>query len=216
MIKQIVTFVLLSIVVSAGSYAAQISHNGYTLDTNTSIVSGGGLDWMQWTQTQGLSIGQATQAYSASGWRLATNAEMAALYNSFAFENGIPASYQFVDDENLHQEVSTINPTQSHSAFIELFGVTAPASGSDGPASAALYGSDADADWLYNAALVHSGFSSVIRYAGLSADNYTISESYAGMGVALVRPVPLPATAWLFLAGLVSLVTAKRTTRRAC
>ena len=39
--------------------AALITHNGYMLNTNTNIVTGGGLEWLQWDVTLGMSISDA-------------------------------------------------------------------------------------------------------------------------------------------------------------
>jgi len=65
------------------THAGPITHNGYTLDEGTHIVSGGGLEWLQWDQTIGRSVNAVITDPLYAGWRLANNNEMASLFNAF-------------------------------------------------------------------------------------------------------------------------------------
>ena len=65
------------LVTSMASQAAIISHYGYERDSASNIVTGGGLEWLKWDVTKGLSINAALAAYSADGWMLASNSQMA-------------------------------------------------------------------------------------------------------------------------------------------
>ena len=74
---------------SANAYSATVSYSGYSLDTNTNIITDGDIEWLRWDQTIGMSIDQALSAYSADGWRVASNIEVATLFNSFALQPSI-------------------------------------------------------------------------------------------------------------------------------
>jgi hypothetical protein len=60
--------------------------NGYTRDDASVVVQGFGLEWLQWTETQGQSVDNALRDYEDDGWRLATNIEMADLFNAFSVD----------------------------------------------------------------------------------------------------------------------------------
>lgn len=86
---------------------------GYDLDESTNIVTGGGLEWLQWDETVGMTVGQAITEYGVDGWRLATSTEMSNLLNSFFNVN---------TNSLLDLDISIKN---SHIAdFIDMFGVT--------------------------------------------------------------------------------------------
>lgn len=65
------------------THAGPITYNGYTLDEAENIVSGGGLEWLQWDETIGLSADEVSTDPVYAGWRLANNNEMASLFNAF-------------------------------------------------------------------------------------------------------------------------------------
>jgi len=212
---------------------ASIIFNGYTHDTSSDIVTGGGLDWLQWDYTIGQSIdtalaGAATSAYGG-GWAPASNAQMAGLFNSFGFG-------AFVSDENASQHYSdAVNVTEDAAtdnelAFISMFGDTFQASGSSFclsgecyQESAAWFGDDADGDFQFNRATVYDDYKAVsfgtptLMRGGAWMDtdlliNSGSSSSDAFRGVALVRstPVPEPSIIALFGLGLVGIGFARR------
>jgi len=102
--------------------AALITHNGYTLDEDTDIVTGGGLEWLQWDVTKGLSVNTALAANGifggadyGNGWTLATNEQMAALFNAFTFNSTTTGT-------SLGFTANTDNTVMDN--FIELMGTT--------------------------------------------------------------------------------------------
>lgn len=218
MFKNALALVILSLSLTAN--AVTISYNGYSLNTTTNMVSGGGLQWLQWSQTAGQSIDTALNGYAASGWRLATNLEMATLFNAFDF------GYTFLDDELRSQYQHQSNPLNSFSAeneFLELFGSTYyQGGGNDGQGDPLVYtfaffGNDADGDGRYNLAYVRDEYLSATNqyatgWAQLYQDSWMTDYSYAEYGVALVRtsPVPVPAAVWLFGSALLGLAGKKR------
>ena len=216
MVKKVVTFLALTLPLSAA--ASTVSYHGYTLDTDSNIVTGGGLEWLQWDQTAGQSISAALANYSGDGWRLATNTEMAALFNAFNFGS------TFDTNENTTQEVSLYDSAYSFGVaneFIALFGDTYAGFNYDYgdplESSAALFGIDPNQDGYYNFAVVTDEYDLVSGQLqpGRAAmyDDYrlaTFSYSYLGVALVQVTQVPLPASGWLFMSGLTGLMIRKR------
>lgn len=212
---------------SSASYGSVISHYGYSRDTQSAsnVVTGGGLEWLMWDVTKGMSISSALDEYAKDGWVLATNLQMASLFNSFQFGkndwNSIEGQTQFISLEWDSREDSSYN------AFFSLFGSTwhsdCGANGRDycyeitDPFrnAMAFFGSDLNKDGYYNLvslvddSLYHyDDFSSnpvpheAVIYEGL----YPSTQSNDIVGVALVRmlttvpaPVPTPGTLGLLL-----------------
>lgn len=198
---------------SLASHSATISYQGYTLDTNTHIVSDGGIEWLQWSQTSNQTVNNALATYAASGWRLASNYEMAQLFNNFGL--GSHAGVTFVDDESLYQ--SAFFPFDAAeegitNQFLELFGLSFPQNVlqcNSLPGSCdqtfALFGSDNDGDGFINIAKVSDDWGGYSSSISLDPDNfYTLDNTSLSVGVALVRGsvVPIPAAAWLFASAL--------------
>jgi hypothetical protein len=209
---------------------ASIIFNGYTHDTSTDIVTGGGLDWLQWDYTIGQSIdtalaGAATSAYGG-GWALASNAQMAGLFNSFgfgAFGTVEHSTYRFSDPFTSSEDAVTDNEL----AFISMFGDTYLAGGFASCAGAecyqearALYGSDADGDNFFNRALVYDDYRLMFGtrqtlqsgFIELNVDQWANWIGDVRSGVALVRAasVPEPSIFALFGLGLVGIGFARR------
>lgn len=220
MFKQAIALLCLFIYLPLPGYAETISYNGYTLDTETNIVTGGGLEWLQWDVTVGQSINTALTNYGGDGWRTATNTEMAALYNEFGF------GVVFDTDENTPQSATLVDDQYSFGSaneFINLFGDTYQAAGNSYnygdqfERSSAVFGGDQDSDNLYNLASVSDEYTSSdgdpeSGRAYLHIDYIGASTTRHSDGVALVRVsiVPVPAAAWLFGSALVGLVGFKR------
>jgi hypothetical protein len=226
------------LLLSTNVNADLISHSGYTLDTDTNVITDGNLEWLRWDITTGMSINQALSVYSTDGWRLASNTVMANLFNSFSFN-----SIVFDTDETTSQYGGTPadNTTENSPAnqFIELFGYTSYSSGTvndccggtyyydpNDPATQAnaLFGEDANTNGLFNNGWVRDDFTLDGRtepgWVGLGGEYAYLTADYISSttGVALVRgetisAVPIPAAAWLFGSGLIGLIGIARRKR---
>lgn len=212
MTKLIQTAIALVMLTLAGkTYAALIEYNGYTLDESTNIVTGGGLEWLQWDVTVGMNINTALADIADGiiggvdygiGWSLASNVQMSSLFNAFDF--GAPFIWD--GDEQTVQSLNTGSDgaieditTDAELQFTAILGETesfAPESSNPVSISRALFGNDLDGDLLYNLALVTDDFQSEggIKNGGvqLLADNYEASfpdHRADSTGVALVRDV---------------------------
>jgi hypothetical protein len=205
--------------VSGLANAALITHNNYTLNDSTNIVTHtDGTEWLQWDVTQGKSIKDALDIYTSDGWVLAGNVQMGALFADFGW---------FSDpDENVRS--GTASPftdgidESPMDMFLMLFGNTLQDAGYPYGTgnnalllTYALYGDDADADNGYNSAQVVSDYTWVGISRGGSAvtnrDNTFLSHEYLEptYGIALVRviEVPEPSTLAIFALGMIGLAS---------
>jgi hypothetical protein len=217
------------LVLSASANAAILSYGGYTHDTTTNIVTGNGLEWLQWDATLGWSINSIQSqlgTLEGGGWSVASNAQMTQLFNAFDF--GIT----FDTDESTSQSVSTGYNHLAGSiadpdlAFISMFSETYQTggywychAGHCLKQSIAIYGQDLNNNGLYNLATVRDDYqdASTGRHidglARLSADYLNERDGDWSYGIALVRevsPVPVPAVLWLFGSGLLGLIAIAR------
>ena len=214
MLKQ--TLALVGITLSLSANAATVSYNGYSLDTDANIVTGGGLEWLQWDVTVGQTIDNALANYATDGWGIATNTEMADLFNSFPF------GVLFDTSENTNLESPLIDDEYSFGVanqFIALFGDTYAAAGNsydygdEHESTYAWFGTDRDGDNNINRAFVSDEYtsSSNVLWDGriaLHHDGWGNGTASAYTGVALVRTsvVPIPTSIWLFGSGLIALI----------
>lgn len=226
--------VLLStlLLTSVSTQAALISHFGYERDSASNIVIGGGLEWLKWDVTEGMSISSALSSYASQGWRLASNYEMASLFNRFSF-----GATDWSADEKVNKNASlpwnSGDEFSTHAAFIRLFGSTAqwsclgaqehcPTVEDSMHISTALFGDDANRNGYYNRADVgddylhyfnNGRYTTFDHWASMGADHYWLaSMNMDSVGVALVRThvpnnaaVPTPGTIGLLALGLVAL-----------
>jgi hypothetical protein len=211
-----------TLVLSTSVNADIISYNAYSLDTGTNIVTGGGLEWLQWDETVGLSIDTALSTYGSQGWRLANTVEMASLFNSFAL------GMTFTDAQGAIQSYERyvpLDPENDFNKFISLFGDTlTPHPLTIDGATSALFGNYPDADLLYNAVgiIAYNNTADFVYAKSYLFGDYTQkSTSISNVGVALVcdsgscsslppSPVPDPAAVWLFGSGLLGLIGVAR------
>jgi hypothetical protein len=217
--------------------AATYDYAGYSLDIDTNIVTGGGLEWLQWDETQGLTIVQALETYNADGWRLASLNEMASVLNAFDF------GVTFVGDKDAGTQYATgpaatgLLDTPGYDAFITIFGPTALGGIRENRdrqrRTSAFVGQDLDDNGYYGWVRVEGDYqqnNGVDRDAEMffAPDAIQAASSRTGppgvgdssisdTGVALVRasPVPLPAAAWLFSAAVLGLGFAGRRKQQA-
>jgi hypothetical protein len=217
---------------SVTAHATVISHFGYERDSATNIVTGGGLEWLKWDATKGMSINSALSAHAAQGWRSASYHEMVTLFNTFQF-----GPYVFTSDETISQQSNVPwNPGESsnHNAFMDLFGHTfyAACSTVDGPscysmsdparATMALFGNTLAMGDLHSVAWIGDDNSNKLssgqlhsrsgHQAAICQSCYLTQTDPLTVGVALVREfatppvnVPTPAPIGLLALGLVAL-----------
>ncbi|QCZ94368.1 PEP-CTERM sorting domain-containing protein [Salinimonas iocasae] len=213
--------------------AALVTANKYTLDTDTNIVSDGTLEWLQWDVTSGLSINSSLEQYS--GWSLASNSQMEALFSDF-FSNNTWTSNE--SEYQLHSE-APFDDVPIYNTFLDLFGSRVSSSDIDNEEYSltylnsrqeisAFFGSDEDGDNRYNIASVKD-WSYARKYikqtqetrsvfqpanALMTKDNIRLTDSHNNYGVALVRPqqnadtvnVSEPATLMIFSLGMLGIV----------
>jgi len=110
------------LVTSMASQATIISHFGYARDSASSIVKGGGLEWLKWDVTKGASINSALATYAKDGWSLATNTHITTLFNAFQFGKS-----DWIDKPiaQSHWLPGNLEGVSIYKDFIELFGETA-------------------------------------------------------------------------------------------
>ena len=211
--------------------ASLINVNGYSLNTETNIVSDGTLEWLQWDETKGLSIESALDKHA--GWSLASNDQMANLFNDF-FTGMTWASIETGMEYEFHSE-NYFNDVAIYNSFLDLFGYRLISTDEDNAeytqtytnsrrGIGSYYGSDEDGDGFYKAASVRD-WSHSTKYlkdtgemrnvytpanASLKQDRYSPTDSYENFGVALVRTssvadfteVSEPTTALIFALGI--------------
>ena len=107
---------------SIASHAAVISHYGYERDSSSNIVKGGGLEWLKWDVTVGLSVPAALEAYK--GWTLATSEQIYGLFNTFEFGRKDWTNQSILINDDWEFSTWNYSEAGSHRAFIELFGTT--------------------------------------------------------------------------------------------
>lgn len=210
---------------SFNAQAAILSYGGYTHDTNTDIVTGNGLEWLQWDRTLNESINSVQSQLNTidgGGWSIATNVQMAELFNAFDFGLTFDVDHSTTQTASTgYQYPDTLAETDQ--LFIAMFGDTYEAGGYSYcysnnhcyQASNAIFGYDVDNDGLHNTAFITDDYqhnnTGELRdgVAQLNRDQVSPNVDQEVWGVALVRDasvVPVPAAVWLFGSGLIGLV----------
>ncbi|QJR82150.1 PEP-CTERM sorting domain-containing protein [Alteromonas pelagimontana] len=184
--------------VTTTTHGGVISYGEFTREDSSDVVSGLGMDWLQWSSTKGMSINSALSTYAVDGWRVASVTEMTGLFNYF-----VP-SYDWVESESFTQQTSTgwsdelNSDTETDVQFQTLFGYTYLARASDylsGDAlnkTEAIFGSDDNNNNYYGLAGLYDDFTVFNGNenggnAYLNKDTFTTSFSYPRYGIALVR-----------------------------
>ena len=212
MFKEALVLMGLSLALSAN---AGPSYYGYALDEATDIVTGGGLEWLQWDRTIGQSVNTALDEHGDDDWRIATDAEISALLNDF-FEtdkfDGNAATYNRASFDNA---AAAPGPGAK---IHELFGKT-----TDGFATWALYGGLALGTFRSFTEVAVWDWSNYVTTADRAVTFswvYDADTALDNVGVALVREgnshtsVPAPPTALLLMTALLGLFGTKRLARR--
>jgi len=206
------------------SNATLITHNGYTLDTDTKIVSNGVVEWLQWSETKGDSIDSALALNGGDGWTLANVQHMNGLFGNFGWAPSIDENI----DATTYGVYTPATTTDNFDHFIELFGYTYTCVGgqcSDEPdyVTRAIIGYDLDGDLKYGGAVVVNGgvnstYSSIRDpRATIFSDNeffWHRSDTYSRSGIALIREIPQltssvpePSTLAIFALGMIGLAS---------
>lgn len=188
-----------------------------------------GKEWIQWTETTGMSVNDDFSSLSGGGWRVASNADMAVLFGDFF------SSVAWDTDENTSQSndayTSFGDGIDQSLVFGNIFGWT-DVNDSHNVLSGnritnyvglhrtyAWFGDDSDSDGLINGLFVeseHTWESFGVPYyfyterAELYSDTWITSSSNSRVGIALVRDilaveVPEPSTLALLALGIVGL-----------
>lgn len=197
---KLIPLIACTLLFSASASAGVISYAGYDHDEASNVVVGGGLEWLRWDLTKGQSINQALTNYSQDGWRVASNVEMADLFNTFNFGG------TFDSDESTVQGFSTMwtidHENDPHEYFIQMFGRTSDAPPTINMTGAqyfdpyetamAFYGLDLNGNGEYNEARVAGDFVSSgggweQATAWLEAENISLNQTTPYHGIALVR-----------------------------
>lgn len=211
------TTLMLSLTLAGNKAHAISAYPDWYTDTSVSdSIEYLGLEWLTWDKTIDMTIAEALASYSSSGWRLASNIEIASLFNdlftgddeSFIYTDYSSAGdsddrTNFDDNENAWQ--GALNPSVHDSAsfFFSQFGLTDYYCDPDDiygcqAWSSVLFGSDGDSDGLYNRASFNFSLAPYEdSIAIITQDQYSTSTSFESLqtsqfnswasGVALVR-----------------------------
>jgi hypothetical protein len=120
----IVMIASVGLAVSGLANAVPITHNDYTLNPTTNIVTHtDGTEWLQWDVTKGQSILDALGAYAGEGWVLAGDAQMAELFGRFGWSLEMDM-LEYPRFQAIDGSYTSGGDDSEHDAFLELFGLT--------------------------------------------------------------------------------------------
>jgi hypothetical protein len=203
----------ITLLLSEFAKADMITFNDYTLDEATNIVTKDSMEWLQWDVTLGMSIVTALEAYANDGWELASNDQMAGLFDDFGYrvttcekvyKNGLYLS-------GIDKILAIFGNTYTEEGGVYGFG------NDKFEYSDAAFGSDLDEDELYNFAYIFSaGIEDGNQFGdkiSISADTLHKDTENSRRGVALVRlnnvqptnDVPEPSSLAIFVLGMFGL-----------
>jgi len=104
--------------------ATLITHNDYTLNQETNIISHGNIEWLQWDATTNMSIDDFYSDALLSGmWNIASTQQVANLYNDwFTEHSGLGTTVHWEGNANNQYQLYTNDQAQVQ--FNEIFGTT--------------------------------------------------------------------------------------------
>ena len=210
-ISRVFSFLILMLM-GAHSYAGVISYAGYSRDMNSTVVTGGGLQWMQWTETLNETRFSALNKYSSSGWRLATESDVITLVQAF-----------FGTEYYLHEDgwrdygwegYDTVGE-EAYISFIDLFGNTFEGQGNEfGRESLSFIEIGNEFEAVYIFEKTKSDSDPMNTRAILSPVGYLTEGSGPQgnpvIGIALVRDVPEPSSLGILSLSLAGLCIVRR------
>ena len=187
----------------------------YYLDGNIVKNDARGIEWLQWTETDGISINSALAVYQSQGWQLASQQNMADLFNDFDLSYG---SFTWDTDERTSQTFESGSDGNNEAmddrelVFVSLFGDTYEEfSSRDGfcgvttndcmQYSGAIFGNNNDGDIYYNHANVSDDYAYGSNWQMQSNPGFTqmnkdslfnAFSSNDAFGVALIRTTSVP------------------------
>ncbi len=210
---------------ASATHAAIVDLGNITRDTAS------GLDWLDVTQTQGLSYNQVLAQMGAggafAGWRYATVGEFDQLITNF----GYPVSTGNCSNSTTHcdlnipgdspiieQIIRTLGDTQN--AYLDATHSTIDISPTGAgfvtgylsinsflfPSSTLKQGSVGDSETIIRATGQYNADAlDIVLSNGTTSFNLDYTEARKGSFLVKVSPVPIPAAAWLFGSGLIGL-----------
>lgn len=211
-----------------------IGSNNYVTNTAT------GQEWLQWTETSGMTVSTALSAFSAGGWRIATNSDIAGLYNDFfgpgwdsnenttqkledlstpAYGDGVDPSFQLgqLFGWTVWADSVLVNDGVTDPFFLSLY------------ETSAIFGTDEDGDGVINTVDATSEYQyrcgsdcieSYAESAAINSDGLDPDAPFEDdFGVALIREASVvdmsePGTLALLGLGLLGLGLARRNSHR--
>lgn len=165
------------------SVSAKVLREAYIVDSTNHTVTYGNQQWLQFSVTAGMSINDALAVYGSDGWGVATESEVADLFDVF-----FPWVNWSITEDEAHGQSKAIS-VDEYTGFKWRFGSTYPAYGG---ITEFIYGSDSDSDGYYMYGWV--GRTDYQHYASLGGDSsyMTADKSNFELSVALVRYLPDP------------------------
>jgi len=188
-----------ALTVSPFASAALIDNGDYTTDTNS------GLDWLDLTLTTSLSYDYVSSQLSAGGqfdgWAYADASQLASFFDSA----GGTGPYNGWSNNN----INVVEP------LLSLWGIT-------------NYGTNSIDSWFMMEGTTNPGFQ---RYGHLYTANYPNIDfmdieityddyrndretTFTGSALVRVSAVPVPASLWLLISGVVTLLTISKRNKR--
>ncbi len=120
-----IAILVLALSITNTAFASLITYNGYTLDTDTNIITDGEVEWLSWTLTDGMSMSTALTTFQSDGWEIANEDHVSGLMNDFfgdvlVWDNNAESNqfawYAFQAGEDVNTDFAL--------QFNSLFGVT--------------------------------------------------------------------------------------------
>ncbi len=220
--------VLLLIASCQSATAAFVQGSNFVTDTDT------GLDWLHLGETEGYSYSQVLTQTGAGGlfegWSFASEQQLTDFFNHAGGSGNYKAAASTLlsDGSILRPEHGIMDDLYaSWNVFPDSQGFAGfwwgtPMANSNAAGGAVIWGARMSDDSIRSGLFGLKTYDGFINLEGTLLNGLvqpvSIESAYPAYGSALVRqsitPVPVPAAIWLFLAGLIGLMTVARNIRR--